>query len=47
MKKARKSTTERKGTCVGVTDREGSLRRTTEDLRLHVAEILQSIELTP
>ena len=36
-KKARKTTTQRKHTSVGV----------TEDLRLNVAEILQSIELAP
>lgn len=36
-KKARKTTTQRKRTSVGV----------TEDLRLNVAEILQSIELAP
>mgnify|MGYP000683542588 FL=1 len=43
----RKTATQRKRTSVGVTDQEGSLRRTTEDLRLNVAEILQSIELAP
>ena len=36
-KKARKTATQRKRTSVGV----------TEDLRLNVAEILQSIELAP
>ena len=46
-KKARKTTRLRKGNCVGVSDRQGSLREAAEDLRLHVAEILRSIELTP